>query len=192
MATQTASRKAAVMKPRYDGKKLSLEKFFDFKAEDGFKYEWNNGFLEARGKMKQSEVLLIEKLREVFQQTKLRKARGVMTAETICPISEGKYRIPDVSVFTKAQMEHIAEGSEEVPVFVIEFVSPSDRFNYYDEKLDEYFSVGVQCVWLISPAQKKIRVFTSPTDVKINVGSTRCTAAPALADFIITPDDLFA
>jgi hypothetical protein len=49
VTAKQAKRKAPV-KPRYDGKKLSLEKFMDFKAEDGFKYEWNNGFLEAREK----------------------------------------------------------------------------------------------------------------------------------------------
>jgi Uma2 family endonuclease len=96
-----------------------------------------------------------------------------------------------MAVFTKAQIEQAREGELPVPIFVIELVSMSDKFDYYDTKLEEYFSVGVQTVWLISPAQKKVRVFTSPKEVKICTDNDLCSAAPALPDFTITPNQLF-
>ncbi len=191
--TSTRTRRQRLAKPRYDGKKLSLEKFMDFKAEDGFKYEWNNGFLEAREKMiKPSELYLVEKLQDVFAETSMGINKiGRLMPETACPISEGKYRVPDLAVFSKEQIERAREGEPPVPMFIIELVSKSDKFDYYDAKLEEYFSAGVQVVWLVSPVQKKVRVFTSPKEVKICTGDDVCSAAPAIADFTITPNQLF-
>jgi len=191
VTAKQAKRKAPV-KPRYDGKKLSLEKFMDFKAEDGFKYEWNNGFLEAREKMiKPSEFHLWQNLQRAFTKTALYQAEGELLTEAVCPISEGKYRVPDLAVFSKTQIERAREGELPVPIFIIELVSKSDSLDYYDEKLEEYFSVGVQTVWLVSPSQKKVRVFTSPKEVKICTDDDVCSAAPALPDFTITPNQLF-
>jgi len=191
VTAKQAKRKAPV-KPRYNGKKLSLEKFMDFKAEDGFKYEWNNGFLEAREKMiKPSEFHLWQNLQRAFTKTALYQAEGELLTEAVCPISEGKYRVPDLAVFSKTQIERAREGELPVPIFIIELVSKSDSLDYYDEKLEEYFSVGVQTVWLVSPSQKKVRVFTSPKEVKICTDDDVCSAAPALPDFTITPNQLF-
>ncbi len=191
-ATSIRTKRKALAKPRYNGKKMSLEKFMDFKPEDGFKYEWNNGFLEAREKMiKPSEFYLLQNLQRAFVKTALYQAKGELLTETVCPISEGKYRVPDLAVFTKAQIEQAREGEQPVPIFVIELVSKSDSLDYYDAKLEEYFFVGVQTVWLVSPTQKKVRVFTSPKEVKICTQDDVCSAAPALPDFTITPNQLF-
>jgi Uma2 family endonuclease len=191
--TAKQAKRKALVKPRYNGKKLSLEKFMDFKAEDGFKYEWNNGFLEAREKMiKPSEFYLVERLQDAFAKTSMGIDKtGRLMSETACPISEGKYRVPDLAVFSKTQIERAREGELPVPIFIIELVSKSDSLDYYDEKLEEYFSVGVQTVWLVSPSQKKVRVFTSPKEVKICTDDDVCSAAPALPDFTITPNQLF-
>jgi len=190
--TAKQAKRKALVKPRYNGKKLSLEKFMDFKAEDGFKYEWNNGFLEAREKMiKPSEFHLWQNLQRAFTKTALYQAEGELLTEAVCPISEGKYRVPDLAVFSKTQIERAREGELPVPIFIIELVSKSDSLDYYDEKLEEYFSVGVQTVWLVSPSQKKVRVFTSPKEVKICTDDDVCSAAPALPDFTITPNQLF-
>ncbi|MDW8466646.1 MAG: Uma2 family endonuclease [Chloroherpetonaceae bacterium] len=171
---------------------MSLEKFLDFKAEDGFKYEWNNGFLEAREKMiKAAEFYLVNNLQRAFLNTSAFKQGSALLTESVCPISEGKYRVPDLAVFTKEQIERAKEGEQPVPIFVIELVSESDRMSYYDEKLDEYFSAGVQCVWLILPMRKKVSVFTSPKEVKICTDDDICSAAPAIPDFQISVNQIF-
>jgi Uma2 family endonuclease len=190
---KTKSKRKTESKPRYDGKKMSLEKFMDFKAEDNFKYEWNNGFLEAKEKMiKPDEFYLLERLQDAFAQTNIGiNKSGRLLMETSCPISEEKYRVPDLAVFTKEQIDRAKEGETPVPIFVIELVSKSDKFDYYDAKLEEYFSVGVKAVWLISPKQKKVRVCTSPKEVKICTDDDVCSAAPAITDFQITPNQLF-
>ncbi|MCS7212155.1 MAG: Uma2 family endonuclease [Chloroherpetonaceae bacterium] len=192
MATLERTIRKRPLKPKYHGKKMSLEEFLDFKAEDGFKYEWNNGFLEAREKMiKLSEIYIVENLRAAFEQTEFKKRGGAMITETVCPISEEKYRIPDISFFTKDQITEAREGKFPVPPFIIELVSENDKLCYYENKLEEYFLSGVKVVWLIVPMKQKVYVYTGLKEVKICMGDDICSAAPAIPDFQISVNQIF-
>jgi len=171
---------------------MSLEEFFDFRPEDGFKYEWNNGFLEARKMIQPTELYIVENLRSVFEQTTFKRLRGAMVTETLCPVSEGKYRIPDISFLTKTQIDEGREGKSPVASFLIELVSENDTITYYDQKLEEYFSAGVKCVWLIFPDSRKVWVFSSPKDVKICTGDDVCSASPAITDFQLSVNQIFS
>jgi Uma2 family endonuclease len=184
---------AARRKPRYVGKKMSLEAFKSFKSEDGFKYEWNNGTLISETtSMKNTERLIIARLMDSFTQTVAYTNGARLLPETGVLISSlDKYRIPDLSYFTQPELERSARGEEPIPSFVIELISPSDRIAYYQEKISEYFLSGTKAVWLVFPKEKQIWSFTSPTDVKIHSGASRCSATPAVDDMVISPDDLF-
>jgi len=189
----TKAKRTRPLKPKYHGKKISLEEFFEFRPEDGFKYEWENGFLKAREKMiKPSELYIVENLRAAFEQTTFKRLRGAMITETICAVSEGKYRIPDISFLTKTQIDEGREGKPPVALFLIELVSENDTITYYDQKLEEYFSAGVKCVWLIFPGSRKVWVFSSPKDVRICTGDDSCSAAPALPDFQLSVNQIFS
>jgi len=188
----TKAKRTRPLKPKYNGKKMSLEEFFDFRPEDGFKYEWNNGFLEARKMIQPTELYIVENLRSVFEQTTFKRLRGAMVTETLCPVSEGKYRIPDISFLTKTQIDEGREGKSPVASFLIELVSENDTITYYDQKLEEYFSAGVKCVWLIFPDSRKVWVFSSPKDVKICTGDDVCSASPAITDFQLSVNQIFS
>jgi len=122
----TKAKRTRPLKPKYHGKKMSLEEFLEFRPEDGFKYEWESGFLEAREKMiKPSELYIVENLRAAFEQTTFKQRRGAMVTEAVYPVSEGRYRVPDISFFTKAQIDEGREGKLPVASFIIELVSVS-------------------------------------------------------------------
>jgi Uma2 family endonuclease len=189
----TKAKRTRPLKPKYHGKKMSLEEFLEFRPEDGFKYEWESGFLEAREKMiKPSELYIVENLRAAFEQTTFKQRRGAMVTEAVCSFSEGRYRVPDISFFTKAQIDEGREGKLPVASFIIELVSENDTITYYDQKLAEYFSAGVKCVWLIFPESRKVWVFSSPKDVRICAGDDSCSAAPALPDFQLSVNQIFS
>jgi len=188
----TKAKRTRPLKPKYHGKKMSLEEFLEFRPEDSFKYEWENGFLKAREKMiKPSELYIVENLRAAFEQTTFKRLRGAMITETICAVSEGKYRIPDISFLTKTQIDEGREGKPPVALFLIELVSENDSITYYDQKLEEYFSAGVKCVWLIFPDSRKVWVFSSPKDVRICTGDDSCSASPAITDFQLSVNQIF-
>ncbi len=188
----TKAKRTRPLKPKYHGKKMSLEEFLEFRPEDGFKYEWENGFLEVRKMIQLSETYIVNNLLRAFHSTSAFKEGGMLFPETVCPISEGKYRVPDISFLTKAQIDEGREGKSPVASFIIELVSENDTITYYDQKLEEYFSAGVKCVWLIFPESRKVWVFSSPKDVKICTGDDSCSAAPALPDFQLSVNQIFS
>jgi len=187
----TKAKRTRPLKPKYHGKKMSLEEFLDFRPEDGFKYEWNNGFLEARDMIPLSELYIVNNLLRAFQNTSAFKEGGMLFPETVCPISEGKYRVPDISFLTKAQINEGREGKSPIASLIIELVSENDTINYYNRKLEEYFGAGVKCVWLIFPDSRKVWVFSSPKDVKICTGDDSCSASPAITDFQLSVNQIF-
>ncbi len=188
----THAKRTRPLKPKYHGKKMSLEEFLEFRPEDGFKYEWNNGFLEVREMIQPSELYIVNNLLRAFHSTSAFKEGGMLFSETVCPVSEGKYRVPDISFLTKAQINEGREGKSPITSFIIELVSETDTITYYDQKLDEYFSAGVKCVWLIFPDSRKVWVFSSPKDVKICAGDDVCSALPALPDFQLSVNQIFS
>lgn len=49
-----------------------------------------------------------------------------------------------------------------VPDVAVEVLSPSNRYEDVLHKLREYFQYGVREVWLVSPSERIVQVFTSP------------------------------
>ena len=47
---------------------------------------------------------------------------------------------------------------------IAEIVSPSDRWQDMRAKLDDYFSIGVQQVWVVEPDTHSVLVYRSPTE----------------------------
>lgn len=52
-----------------------------------------------------------------------------------------------------------------VPNLATEVVSPTDKADEIEQKIGEYFRVGVQLVWVVYPMQSKIYVYQSPKQV---------------------------
>lgn len=52
------------------------------------------------------------------------------------------------------------------PELAIEILSPDDRWNEVREKITDYFSVGVDRVWVFDPRQRKAFAYRSPSDVQ--------------------------
>ncbi len=77
------------------------------------------------------------------------------------------------------------------PELIIEIVSPTDRWSDFRQKLEEYFSIGVERVWIIEPEDRVVLVYRSSTE------STRLTETDTLRGeglldgFIMPVADLF-
>ncbi|MGB6134320.1 MAG: Uma2 family endonuclease [Acidobacteriaceae bacterium] len=71
-------------------------------------------------------------------------------------IRTGKYRIPDVCVLRKsAPREQIVA---QPPLLFIEILSPEDRMNRMRERVDDYFALGTEHVWIVDPELRKAYV----------------------------------
>lgn len=58
-----------------------------------------------------------------------------------------------------------SEGYFQVaPELVVEVISPTDRWEDMNEKLGDYFSIGVERVWICEPKRKDILVYRAPQE----------------------------
>ena len=65
------------------------------------------------------------------------------------------------------------------PDLAVEVISPSDRFDDVDAKVDDWLSHGCQLVWVINPRRRTIAVYRSVRDTHV-VGETDTLEAPDL------------
>jgi Uma2 family endonuclease len=72
---------------------------------------------------------------------------------------ETRFRLPDVAVVLHppVQQGYLAEP----PFLAIEILSPADRLSRLIDKLKEYAEWGVQNIWMLDPAEKRMFVFVN-------------------------------
>lgn len=187
LAKKTAEAEEA---PTYLSKEDFLQEYA--KKEDGYKYEWNDGAIEKTNAMNQYQSTIFFLLNRLFLDTTAFKSGGGLITETDVNTSEVQLRRPDISYFTGAQIEKMKEKENQVPPFLIEVISPTDRAEDVNKKLEEYFRAGVQVVWHIFPESQKVDVYASPDEVAICRGKAVCSAAPVIPDLEVEAASLFA
>ncbi|MGB9145108.1 MAG: Uma2 family endonuclease [Acidobacteriaceae bacterium] len=63
-----------------------------------------------------------------------------------------QYRVPDVVVLDRnAPDEQVITHA---PLLCVEILSPEDRITRMEDKIDEYFRMGVRGVWVMDPRRK--------------------------------------
>ncbi len=67
--------------------------------------------------------------------------------------SESHYRIPDVCVVRDSDPYELIDRV--APLLCIEMLSWDDRMTEIQERVDDYFEMGVQAVWVVDPRRRK-------------------------------------
>jgi Uma2 family endonuclease len=70
-----------------------------------------------------------------------------------------RFRVPDV-VCVKGEKPQ-AGVITDPPFLVVEVLSPDDRAEYMQEKIDEYLSFGIPYVWVVDPRTRRAYVYTT-------------------------------
>jgi Uma2 family endonuclease len=180
--------------PKYDGLEMRLDEFLNSEIEDpGFKYEWNNGILEAEHSRKFNEQLLVDRILRKFSQTNVYKEGNSLLPEVECflkPILSVKK--PDVCYLTKDQIQNSTSKTvDQIPQFVIEILSPSNSGLEVERKIQDYFLSGVKLIWTIYPELKMVKIHTSPKQTKICTLGDICDTDGIIPEFQITVNELF-
>ncbi len=74
----------------------------------------------------------------------------------------------DVLYISKERFAKVQSKSylDVAPELIVEIISPSDRWADTMKKLEEYFNIGVEAVWIVDPKHRTVRVYRSPTSVE--------------------------
>jgi len=52
------------------------------------------------------------------------------------------------------------------PELVVEIISPTDRWQNMRDRLEEYFAIGVQRVWIVEPDNRDVLVYSTSTEMR--------------------------
>jgi Uma2 family endonuclease len=137
---------------------------------------------------------LTEYLKSFARQHQLGRAVQEMLFD-LGPTLQRKRR-PDVAFVSydrwpRQQRVPRTEAWEVVPNLAVEVVSPTDRVDDLMDKIGEYFRAGVECVWVVLPAQQQVHVYESPTSVRIFSRADTLRGEPLLPHFQLQLAALF-
>lgn len=71
------------------------------------------------------------------------------------------------------------------PELVIEVMSPSDSWSDVNDKLEDYFSIDTQQVWVVDPQRQRVHVYRSLTDLTILTINDTLTGGDVLPGFSV-------
>ncbi len=78
-------------------------------------------------------------------------------------VRPGRFRIPDVCVVLGGTEEQILTRP---PFLCVEILSPEDRMSRVQDRIDDYFRMGVANVWVVDPARRCAFEATSAGDLR--------------------------
>lgn len=130
---------------------------------DGVLVEKGMGFYES---------LLAMVLGHFFQAFLDAYPLGVVVGEAaMLRLAPGLVRAPDVSFISWDRFPNRLLPAEAIPGLApdlaVEVLSESNTEAEMERKRNEYFGAGAKLVWLVEPKTRTVRVYTSPTDVRL-------------------------
>jgi Uma2 family endonuclease len=125
-----------------------------------------------------------------------RKLGRVLTGEVGLYTRRNPDRVrgADVLFITNATYERRTPGMaylDVAPELVVEVLSPDDRAVEVNQKLREYFAIGVRQVWVADPEACSVSAYRSPTDVSEFRETDRLSGGDVLPGFDVAVFALF-
>lgn len=119
----------------------------------------------------------------------------VLGADGTLRLAPGLVRIPDVAFISWRHFPKRRLPREPIPDLApdlaVELLSASNTKREMDRKLREYFSAGVQRVWMIDPETQTCRVHRSPRDSTVLTIADSLDGGDELPGFVLPLKKLF-
>jgi Uma2 family endonuclease len=137
-------------------------------------------------------MILIQWLRNFLDESDLGITLGEAGPLRLAP---GLVRLPDVSFISWDRFPNRELPAESIldmaPDLAVEILSPSNTEAEMERKLYEYFAAGAQLAWYADPVSRTVRVYTSPTDVRLRNEEDTLDGGAVLPGFRISIRDWF-
>jgi len=82
-----------------------------------------------------------------------------VTIEVRVQVKPRRFRVPDITVVAGPVPE--TRILREPPLLCVEVLSPEDRMERMQEKIEDYLAFGVRCVWVVNPRNRRGFIYTS-------------------------------
>ena len=99
----------------------------------------------------------------------------------------------DAAFISHERLKHAKKDSflTVAPELVVEVLSRSNTKREIDEKLVEYFDIGVAVVWVVNPRRRQVKVYRSADKFDLLTTSDRLTCPDLLPEFDVAVKDIF-
>jgi Uma2 family endonuclease len=114
----------------------------------------------------------------LFFGNRQKKWKVFVFPEQRVQVSPTRFRVPDICVY--AGEEPQAQIFRTPPFICIEILSPEDRWERIQEKIDDYLRFGVPYVWVLNPRDQRAWVYTKEGSAEVRDGILS-TENPSLA-----------
>lgn len=77
-------------------------------------------------------------------------------------------RAADVLFISQERRKHVESTSflDVAPELIVEIMSPENTWEEMRRKIEEYFEIGVETVWVVEPANRAVQVYGGIDDVE--------------------------
>jgi Uma2 family endonuclease len=99
----------------------------------------------------------------------------------------------DVAFISNERLAQVKSESylDVAPELIVEILSPDDSWSEVNEKLEEYFAVGVQMVWVADPRRQQVHVYRSLTEIERLTAEDTLSGGEVLPGFSVPVSELF-
>jgi Uma2 family endonuclease len=91
-------------------------------------------------------------------------------------VTPKRFRVPDIGVVIGPVPE--TRILREPPLLCIEILSPEDRMERMQEKIEDYLAFGVRCIWVVNPRNRRGFIYTSEGMHEAKDGILRVAGTP--------------
>jgi len=102
------------------------------------------------------------------------------------PNSTINLRFPDVSLVRSSRKGEVGANPGFMPIpadLVVEVLSPNDRINDIDDKVEDYLKAGFHLVWVVNPRWRHVHVYRQDGSIQLLGEHDEVTGETALPSF---------
>lgn len=103
-------------------------------------------------------------------------------------------RAADVTFISTERLGRLQSDSylDVAPELVVEVISPGNTWREIRDKIDEYFGIGVDRVWIVEPERRQVLVYRGPTELDLLRETDTLPGEGVLHGFALPLAELFA
>jgi Uma2 family endonuclease len=169
--------------------------FDNYPFEEDKRYELDEGELieMTRPAYRHNEIVqtLLFALMLYFRNNRIGMA---LNSENLYQLSPTTRLAPDVAVILGNRRTELLDAKVIliIPEIVAEVLSPNERPGRLHRKLKQYFTAGVNEVWLIDPETRSAEIWASPSLPERELASSDALSSPLLPGFALPLQELFS
>lgn len=120
----------------------------------------------------------------------------VFDSSTGFTLPNGAKRSPDVSWIEISRWNELTKQQKRgfapiAPDFALELLSPNDRLQDTQKKMQEYSSCGVKLGWLIYPDQARVEIYRLGKEVEILDSPAHLSGEDLMPGLVVELDEIF-